>query len=259
MDRRSLLKSLSIGTAGAVFSLGFSSLWAAIANEGEAEWGYGEDNGPGLWSELSPDFGVCTTGQQQSPIDLHGAIPADLSEIQLSYQEVPLRLVNNGHTLQINIDPGNQLILDGQTFELLQFHFHHPSEHTINHRHHLMEAHFVHRNNQGEYAVLGVFMQEGEENRTLQPIWDAMPAVEGPEQTIAGVKVDINQLLPTDQTTYRYFGSLTTPPCSEVVRWIVFQQPVEVSNRQIEKFTRNFHWNARTIQPINERLLQQSS
>ncbi|NJO39546.1 MAG: carbonic anhydrase [Cyanobacteria bacterium CRU_2_1] len=258
MHRRSLLKYMSMGTAGAVFSFSFPSLQAAIASETEAEWGYGMDDGPQLWSELSPDFSICTAGQQQSPINLQGAISSDLVEVQIGYQEIPLRLVNNGHTIQVNADPGNPITLDNQTFDLLQFHFHSPSEHSHNGQSYSMEVHFVHRNERGELAVLGVFMQEGQKNEALQLIWDAIPAEAGPEQAIAEVKVQLNQLFPVDRSFYRYFGSLTTPPCSEVVNWIVYQQPIEVSREQVEKFVEIFPGNARPIQPLNRRFLLQS-
>ncbi len=258
MQRRSLLKYMSMFTGGAVYSLSFPSLRAAIASQGKVEWGYGEENGPQLWGELSPDFGVCKAGQQQSPVDLQGAIPAKLPDLKISYQECPLRIINNGHTIQINIAPGNRLTLAGQDFELLQFHFHHPSEHALKGQRYLMEAHFVHRNEGGELVVLGALMQEGKRNETLQPILESMPAVAGPEHTIAGVNVNMIQLLPVDQSAYQYFGSLTTPPCSELVRWIVFQQPIEVSKEQAEKFAKVFPWNARPLQPLNRRFLLES-
>ena len=258
MHRRSLLKYMSMCSASGVFSFSFSSLQAAIASQGEGEWGYGEDDGPRLWGELSPDFSVCQIGQQQSPIDLKGAIATELVEPQIDYQEIPLRLINNGHTIRIDTEWGNRLILDGQDFELLQFHFHHPSEHMRNSQLSAMELHFVHRNAKGEFAVLGVLMEEGRENETLQPIWDAMPTEAGAERTIDKVKVNIAQLLPVKRGTYRYFGSLTTPPCSELVYWVIFEQPIEISKNQVEQFSQIFPWNARPIQPLNRRFLLKS-
>ncbi len=258
MQRRSLLKYMAMFTGGAAYSLSSPSLRAAIASESNVEWGYEEENGPELWGELSPDFGVCQAGQQQSPIDLEGALPAKLPELRLSYQEEALRIVNNGHTLQINTSPGNRITLGGQDFELLQFHFHHPSEHAVNGQRYLMETHFVHRNEHGEFVVLGALMQEGTKNEVLQLILESMPAIAGPEHTIAEVKVNMVQLLPEDQSAYQYFGSLTTPPCSELVRWIVFQQPIEISKEQAEQFAKVFPWNARPLQPLNRRFLLES-
>lgn len=261
MDRRTLLKCLSVSATGAAFSFSFPSLRAAIASKEEPHWGYEGETGPELWSDLSPDFGVCTAGQQQSPINLEGGISSELAEVQVDYQEIPLRLIHNGHTVQVNIEPGDHhIILDNKKFDLLQFHFHHPSEHTLNGFHHTMEAHFVHRNSAlGELAVLAVFMKEGSENQALKPVWDFLPTEEGPEEVIEDVIVPINQILPIDRSHYRYFGSLTTPPCSETVHWVVFQQPVEISTAQAQQFARVFSWNARPTQPINRRFVLQSS
>ncbi|MDJ0636116.1 MAG: carbonic anhydrase [Xenococcaceae cyanobacterium MO_188.B29] len=258
MHRRSLLKYMSMCSAGAAFSLSYPSLEAAIASQGENEWGYGQEDGPQLWGELSPDFSVCQMGQQQSPIDLRGAIATELAEPEITYREIPLKILNNGHTIQVNTEWGNRLILDGQDFELLQFHFHHPSEHMRESQIYAMELHFVHRNAKGEFAVLGVLLQEGKENETLQSIWDVIPTEAGEEQTIDKVKINIAQLLPAQRTTYRYFGSLTTPPCSELVYWVIFEQPIEISKQQVEQFAQIFPWNARPIQSLNRRFLLKS-
>ncbi len=258
MQRRSLLKHMSMFIGGAAYSLSFPSLRAAIASESQVEWGYEEEVGPELWGELSPDFGICQAGQQQSPVDLQGALPAKLPELQLNYQEEKLRIINNGHTLQINTGSGNRITLGDRDFELLQFHFHHPSEHAVKGQRYLMETHFVHRNEEGELVVLGVLMQEGKRNDMLQLILESMPAIAGPEHTIAEVNVNMVQLLPVDQSAYQYFGSLTTPPCSELVRWIVFQQPIEISKQQAEEFAKVFPWNARPLQPLNRRFLLES-
>ena len=257
MERRSLLKYISMFTGGAVYSLSFASLREAIASQG-VEWGYEEDDGPELWGELSPDFSVCQAGQQQSPVDLQGAIPAKLPNLKLHYKENPLQIINNGHTIQINITPGNRITLGDEDFDLLQFHFHHPSEHAIKGQRYLMEAHFVHRNKEGKFVVLGSLMQQGKRNPALQLILESMPAIAGPEHTIAGLKVNMLELLPTDHSAYQYFGSLTTPPCSELVRWIVFQKPIEVSQEQAQQFAKVFPWNARPLQPINRRFLLES-
>ena len=258
MQRRFMLKYMSIFIGGAAYSLSFPSLRAAIASESDIEWGYEEEIGPNLWGELSPDFGVCQAGQQQSPVDLQSALPAKLPELQLSYKKEKLRIINNGHALQINTDPGNRITLGGKNFELLQFHFHHPSEHAVKGQRYLMETHFVHRNEKGEFVVLGVLMQEGKKNDMLQLILESMPAIAGPEHTIDNVNIDMVQLLPVDQSAYQYFGSLTTPPCSELVRWIVFQQPIEISKQQAEEFGKVFPSNARPLQPLNRRFLLQS-
>ena len=236
--------------------LAFSNLREAVAGgQGQVKWGYTGQEGPENWGNLSPEYEVCQAGLQQSPIDLQQAVNAELSDLQIASKQVALKIQNNGHTIQVNTDPGNTLTLDGTSFELIQFHFHHPSEHVVESKPYPMEVHFVHRSEAGTFAVLGVFLKEGQENRVLNPIWDAMSSQEQPEASNLGTTIEISNLLPTNQSTYRYFGSLTTPPCSELVRWMVFEEPIEVSKAQIEKFKQIFPLNARPIQPLNRRFL----
>ncbi|GBF87219.1 carbonic anhydrase [Aphanothece sacrum FPU3] len=225
---------------------------AAIAGEKHAEWGY---NNSEHWGDLAQDYAACKIGNEQSPIDLRSAIKSELQPIEISYQNIPLRLINNGHTIQVNSNPGNYLILDQTKFELLQFHFHHPSEHTITGEKYPMEIHFVHKNEQGLLAVVGVFLKEGAENKILEPIWKAMPNHKSSEKIIKEVALSMTELLPTNSNSYRYFGSLTTPPCSEIVNWVVFQEPIEISSAQINQFRQIFPLNARPIQPLNRRFL----
>ena len=246
---------LMIGTTVAG-ELAFSTLREAVAGgQGQVKWGYTGKEGPQNWGNLSPEYQVCQAGLQQSPIDLQQAINANLSDLQITSQQVALKIQNNGHTIQVNTDPGNTLIIDGTSYELIQFHFHHPSEHTVENQFYPMEAHFVHKSKAGNFAVLGVFLKEGRENAALNPIWDAMPSQKKSEAPILGSTLEISALFPTDQSTYRYFGSLTTPPCSELVKWIVFQEPIEASKAQIEQFRQIFPLNARPIQALNRRFL----
>ena len=257
MDRRTLLKySLS----GIGLGLLGSSLQSIVKAEepGSSQWGYIGEEGPEYWSELSPDFQVCVSGEYQSPIDLNASIPAELGEIEINYQDSPLKLINNGHTIQVNYEPGSFLKLDGQDYELLQFHFHKPSEHLVEGRPYDMEVHLVHRNQEtGNLAVLGVFMKRGgSDNPTLAPIWDKMPKSAGPERSVRGVSVNASELLPEDKSGfYRYYGSLTTPPCSEIVNWIVLKEPVEVSAAQIVEFIEVAGINARPAMPLNRRFV----
>ncbi|MGP1382124.1 MAG: carbonic anhydrase [Thainema sp.] len=252
INRRQMFK---LAAMSAVVSLTNLSLKDAIASEQGAEWGYVGENNPSEWDDLSPEYQACGAGMQQSPIDLHEGIAVDMANVSVHYQSVPLRIVNNGHAIQINTDPGSYILIDGERYDLLQFHFHHPSEHTVEGETMPMEAHFVHKNAAGNLAVLGVLLKEGAENRVLKPIWDAMPRQPSAEDTIPGVNIDIAQLLPADQSTYRYFGSLTTPPCSEIVKWVMFQTPTEVSPAQIGLFSDIFPLNARPVQPLNRRFL----
>ncbi|MBW4647461.1 MAG: carbonic anhydrase [Kastovskya adunca ATA6-11-RM4] len=259
MQRRTMLKLLATSGAGTVLGLGATSLRSAIAQEGGIEWGYIGAEGPENWSSLSSTYSACRAGLQQSPINLQGAIEAELPDVEISYNSVPLKIINNGQTIQVNTVPGNRLIINGEEYELLQFHFHHPSEHTVEGEAYPMEAHFVHQNRKGELAVLGVLLKEGAENQALMPVWAAIPQQKSPEKSISGTQIDLAQMLPVERDSFRYFGSLTTPPCSEIVRWIVLEQPVEVSTAQIEKFSKLFPLNARPIQPLNRRYLLRSS
>ena len=232
----------------------------SIATLDGPEWAYEGVNGPEFWGELSDEFAVCSSGTQQSPIDLRNAdtIDAELDELQFDYQSTPLSIANNGHTIQVNYQPGSTLTLNGQTYDLLQFHFHDPSEHTVNGSAYPMEAHLVHQNAAtGKLAVVGILLDiGGEANAALRPVWDNIPMVAGPAVDVEGVEVNIAELLPnTIQENYRYFGSLTTPPCSETVNWIVLKQPVAVSFRQVEQFTEAVGKNARPVQALEHRVV----
>ena len=255
MDRRKLLQLLTFSGVSATLSVGMCSLSEAIASESGSGWGYTGEGSPENWGDLSSTYTACKTGLQQSPIDLHSAIDADLAAVDVDYKSIPLTVLNNGHTIQVNATTGNKIKLDDEEFELLQFHFHHPSEHTVDGTPYPMELHFVNANSKGELAVLGVFLQEGAENTALKPIWDVMPQRKGQPKEISGVKVDISELLPSNREMYRYFGSLTTPPCSEIVKWIVYQEPIQVSSVQIDRFRKIFPLNARPVQLLARRFI----
>lgn len=260
MNRRMLLKAAVLGVAGSSLPFSWGRRSQAIAEEapGAAHWGYTGADGPTHWGELSAEYQACQLGTHQSPIDLTGAIPAQLPPIRLDYRETPLRIVNNGHTIQVNYEPGSTLTIADQVFELVQFHFHHPSEHSVQGKRADMELHLVHRNAAGALAVLGVLLTAGAENAALKPIFAAMPDRPGPEQTLPEITLNAKDLLPTNLGSYRYFGSLTTPPCSEGVSWIVLQQPVTLAADQIRQFAQRFPGNARPINALNQRFLLRS-
>lgn len=258
MDRRTLLKLFGFGALETSFGVSFPSLVSAATGH-EVHWGYIGESGSQNWGNLSPEFQLCKTGIQQSPINLQGSVAAELSPIEINYQESPLRIVNNGHTIQVNYEPGSSIKLDGQTFNLVQFHFHDPSEHTIAQKQFDMELHLVHRSEAGALAVIGVLLKQGQHNAALQPIWEAFPHRNEPEQVVNTVKVNAEQFLPKDRNVYRYFGSLTTPPCSQGVNWIVMQQPIEISQNQIQQFAKLISIDARPVQPLNNRFVLRSS
>jgi carbonic anhydrase len=256
INRRVLIDLAGISAGGAALvAAGLRPGFGALADEEEpAHWSYEGEEGPKHWTELDPvNNASCSGGTMQSPIDITEAAGEDLADPEFAYQPIsPLMIVNNGHTVQVNSPAGNTVVIDGTPFELLQFHFHTPSEHTIDGESQAMDLHLVHSSADGSPAVIALMLREGEENAALKPVFEAMPVMAGPVQEVAGT-VDLNALLPTTLTTYRYSGSLTTPPCTEGVAWTLLTEPVDVSPAQIEAFQTIVGANARPVQPINDR------
>lgn len=226
-----------------------------IAFAGDApHWDYAGKIGPEHWATLSPQYQECA-GKNQSPVDIEQSITADLTPPQFHYHSGGLETLNNGHTLQTNYAPGNSLIVDGKTFELKQFHAHAPSENRINGKSYPMEIHLVHADRDGNLAVVAVMLSEGAENPALKNAWAQLPQHVGDKHKLAAA-VATEDLLPTHRSYYRYEGSLTTPPCTEGVRWLVMQQPVTASKAQIAQFVRVLgHPNNRPVQALNARLV----
>lgn len=225
--------------------------------EGEVHWGYEGDEGPDNWASLSEAFALCGEGMAQSPIDITNATEADLADLEFSYGETAVNILNNGHTIQVNYDEGSTVTIDGTEYNLLQFHFHHPSEHTIDGEAFPMELHLVHADADGNLAVVGVMLAQGDEdNEAYASLWDVLPAEEtdGPVET--EITLNVSDLLPEERTFYHYSGSLTTPPCSEGVNWNVLTTPVMLSAAQVEAFMNIFELNARPVQPLNDRELE---
>jgi len=205
------------------------------------------------WGELSEEFAACAAGARQSPVDLTAASTIASVEVMFDYVPGPVEILNNSHTIQVNFPEGNRAVIGGESYNLLQFHFHAPSEHAIEGRREVLEAHFVHRNAAGELAVFGVLMREGAENATLAPLWAAMPESAGSPTPVAGLIFDPRPLMPTHERFTTYDGSLTTPPCSEGVRWFVFRDYSSVGAEQVRRFLDVVHENARPLQPRNAR------
>jgi len=226
-----------------------------LAAEG-APWGYAGERGPAAWGRLDPAYAACGAGREQSPIDLDDALAADLPPVVPALRPVPLRVVHNGHTIEVNGAGGGTTAIGDKPYDLLQFHFHHPSEHLLAGRAPAMEVHLVHRAADGEIAVLGVFIEPGAANPTLAAIWDVMPRAAGSETTGAGT-VDPGALVPGGPV-WRYAGSLTTPPCTEIVQWVVYRAPIAASAEQIATFAALFSNNARPVLPLGRRFLLRS-
>ena len=219
-------------------------------------WEYSGEACPAKWASLTPEYGQCA-GSNQSPVNLTGMVEAKLAPLQFHYQTGGKTLVNNGHTIQVNYAPGSTLELDGMRFELKQFHFHAPSENLIEGKSYPLEGHLVHANDRGELAVVAVMFEPGRANAALSLAWQVLPAKAGESH---GLKepVSAEQLLPAKRDYYRFSGSLTTPPCSEGVRWLVMKEPVQVSQAQIDAFKAVMHHpNNRPVQPLNGRLVLQ--
>jgi carbonic anhydrase len=225
---------------------------AAFASGGP-HWGYDGDTGPAHWGDLSPDYVLCGTGQSQSPIDIPSSAPTNPADLGMAYQPSAVNIFNNGHTIEVEYDHGSTLTVDGSDYQLLQYHLHAASENTVDGNHYPMEVHFVHQNAEGRLAVIGVFLQEGAESAAYAPIFANLPTSEGEPEAVPGVSVSAADLMPATKTYWRWSGSLTTPPCSEGVTWLMMDNPVEVSADQIAAFTAIYDHNFRPTLPMNGR------
>lgn len=216
-------------------------------------WSYEGETGPDHWGELTPEFRTCATGNKQSPINLSNMKSKEHTPIEFHYAPGGVEIVNNGHTIQVNYKKGNSIDVEGHTYELKQFHFHEPSENTLEGKSYPMEAHFVHADKEGHLAVVAVFFEEGQMNQELQKAWDFMPTHTNEKNKI-GESVDAYILIPQNHDYFTFDGSLTTPPCSEGVLWLVMKGHDMASREQLEKFSVTMHHpNNRPVQPLNGR------
>ncbi len=244
------MKKISLAVA-AVVALSTSSVLAAGHH-----WGYSGEGAPEHWAELNPAFETCAKGVNQSPVNLRGFVEAELAPLDFNYTGLATEIENNGHTIQVHYAAGSTLKAAGKTFILKQFHFHSPSENQINGEHFPMEAHFVHADYQGNLAVVAVMFKVGDENKALKKLWRQMPGEEGKIGLASQVKAE--ELMPEDREYYRFNGSLTTPPCSEGVVWMVLKQPVSLSEAQLKQFTTVMGQpNNRPVQAVNARPILQ--
>lgn len=228
-----------------------------LAEKDAPHWTYEGEEGPEHWGELANEFNACAEGMSQSPVNLVANVHADLPLLEFDYYSSPLREVNNGHTIQQNVQPGSYLKLAdrGISAELKQFHFHSPSEHQVNGKSYAMELHFVHVTDDGSLVVVGVLMDEGEEHPVLKKLWSFIPKNAG-DTSEEAIGIEETNLLPATQDYFSYGGSLTTPPCSEGVKWFVLKTPIEASAEQIAIFKENVgEANNRPIQPHNARII----
>lgn len=217
-------------------------------------WEYTGKAGSAHWSELDQGFSACKLGKEQSPIDIRGAKPETLEPIGFAYTGSPAQVVNNGHTVQVNLGNGGAIQLASGQYKLVQFHFHTPSEEKINGKRYPLVAHLVHKNDAGALAVVAVLFKQGHENSALKPVFAALPAKAGEQHVLDG---DFNPeaMLPAQRGYYAYMGSLTTPPCSEGVHWQVLKTEAEISKGQLAAFRKLYAMNARPVQPLNGRAI----
>lgn len=225
-----------------------------IASE-QAHWSYAGHDGPDHWGAISSDYISCSQGLNQSPIDLTGMVEGELPELSIKYASLGDSVVNNGHTIKVNYQPGSKIEIGDKTFELKQFHFHAPSENRIMGRSFPMEAHFVHSDKEGNLAVIAIMYSVGEQHQELEKAWAFMPEEAGKKNQLS-VPVDAARLMSTNRDYYRFNGSLTTPPCTEGVEWYVMKSIQSVSKQQLDKFVEIMaHDNNRPIQPLNARIV----
>ena len=222
-------------------------------------WSYEKETAPEFWGDLNYDFILCKNGKKQSPINI---ITTDterviLPELYFSYEKIPLRMINNGHTIQVNCKKGSFLHFETSKYELLLFHFHRKSEHTIDGNQFDMELQLVHKNQNDGILIISVLLEEGKTNTAIQEIWKYIDEEEKPEFIVHGSFIDVTNLLPENLSYYLYSGSLTTPGCDEHVTWIVLKEPVQISLAQIEQFELIFPNNSRPIQPLNGRVVRE--
>ena len=218
-------------------------------------WGYEGTEGPEHWGDLSPEYELCGIGQQQTPIDLSGATPQDAPDVTFNYRSIPLTVVNNGHTIQVPSEGGGDIAVGDESWALTQFHFHTPSEHTVEGAAMAGELHLVHQDPAGRIAVVGVLIKQGAENAALSTIVDDLPGNADQTAQPSGVTIDPLTLLPEERLAFHYTGSLTTPPCSEGVRWFVMTTPIEMSDAQLAALEDVMGHNSRPVQPRNDREL----
>lgn len=230
----------------------------ASAKGHDPHWSYDGTNGPEHWARVKPEFNLCAIGKRQSPIHIQESdtLQGPAEPLQFDYRPTGGSVVNNGHTIQVDLEPGNTLSVRGTRYELLQFHFHHPSEERVNHRGFAMVAHLVHRSHEGQLAVVAVLIDPGAANGLIHKVWTHMPLDSGDRVRLPADLIDLRELLPADQRYYQFMGSLTTPPCTEGVLWHVLKSPVTVSREQLRLFSQIFPNNARPVQALNGRAVR---
>lgn len=237
-------------------TLGLSNSFAATGHG--PHWSYEGKEGPAHWGELSDEFKACKLGKSQSPLDIDTKLvkKSTAGQIKTGYKASAAELVNNGHTIQVNLKDGGSANLGGTEYKILQFHFHTPSEEKIDGKAYPINVHLVHKSSDGKLGVIGVFFKEGKENAALKDIFANLPSKES--KAALAKNFNAQDLLPSSASYYSYTGSLTTPPCSESVSFFILKNPIEMSSAQLASFKKVFKMNARPVQALNGRTIQAS-
>ena len=220
-----------------------------------ASWAYAGANGPAKWGKLDKAYAACASGELQAPIDIPDADArkGDLAPILFNYKASPLRIVDDGHTIQMNYAPDSWITVAGKRYQLASIDFHKPGEMKVSGKTYDMSAHLVHKDKDGKVAIVAVLFDQGVENPTIKTLWTYLPLNRGKESVVDGVSVNASGLLPQAKEYYSFAGSLSAPPCTENVAWYVLRTPVHLSTEQIARFTKAYPMNARPVQPVNGR------
>jgi carbonic anhydrase len=249
------LAAIRLAAIPVIAVVALPALIATLAYGADPNWSYSGATGPAKWGALSKEFKECKTGEAQSPIDIpdEKARKGDLAPLLFNYKPSPLRIIDNGHTIQVNYAPGSFVNIEGKRYELQELHFHKPAEEKIDGKGHDMDAQLVHKGPDGKPIVIAILLDAGKDNKLVKTLWDNLPKSQGKEQVLDAVKINAVDLLPDNKGYYTYTGSLTTPPCTEQITWYVLKSPVQISAEQIARFGKSYPMNARPIQPLHDR------
>jgi carbonic anhydrase len=245
--------TIAVGLAAAGTASAFSL--ARAETHHPHHWSYSGKESPSHWAELDAQYRLCAAGKRQSPINIHtnAVYRSELSPLEFDYRPSPLHIIDNGHTIQADYGHGSSLLVGGHRYQLVQIHFHHPSEEEIDGKRFDMVAHLVHRDAAGKLAVVAVLLKVGHENPLLGSLWSHLPKAGDHSEASPTIDIDARQLIPADHGYFTFTGSLTTPPCSEGVRWLVLKTPMEISDAQLAVFAGRYPDDARPIQRLNGR------
>jgi len=239
--------------AGLSLVLALSVQASTVQPGHEEHWGYRVADGPAKWGSIKPAFKLCAEGKSQSPINIQGSIGKGAPKVQLNYNDSSAAIENNGHTIQVNMNNGGYVEMEQKKYYLVQFHFHAPSEEQINGKSADMVAQLVHKTKEGEMLVIAVLLNRGAKNELLAPVFDNLPKAKGKIWKLDHTKLNLTKLIPKPLSYYYFPGSLTTPPCTEGVRWFVMKRPQQISSQQYQLYTQLYKNNVRNIQPIMQR------